>query len=187
MFERFTQPARDLVVDAQAQARRLGHREIAAEHLLLAVVAETDGLGARVLREFGLQPDELSRDVAALGNADADALRTIGVDLEAVRRQTEARFGPGALDRPRARRAGPFRRRFVQVADCLRFSDSSRWALEQSLRQALALNHKHIGSEHILLGLLADDRTAAVNSLHRLGISGEAVRARLRQELRSAA
>jgi ATP-dependent Clp protease ATP-binding subunit ClpC len=124
MLERFTQPARDVVVDAQAQARRLGHREIAAEHLLLAVVAETDGLGARVLREFGLQPDELSRDVAAL---------------------------------------------------------------EKSLRQALALKHKHIGSEHILLGLLADDRTAAASTLRRLGIAAEAVRARLRQELRSAA
>jgi len=38
MFERFTTDARTVVSDAQQHARRMGHRYIGCEHLLLAVV-----------------------------------------------------------------------------------------------------------------------------------------------------
>jgi ATP-dependent Clp protease ATP-binding subunit ClpA len=47
MFERFTGDARTAVVQAQAHARRLGHRHIGCEHLLLAVVS-TGGPAAAV-------------------------------------------------------------------------------------------------------------------------------------------
>ena len=39
MFERFTDTARHIVVQAQADARRLGHNYIGCEHLLLAAAA----------------------------------------------------------------------------------------------------------------------------------------------------
>ena len=106
MFERFTDAARGVVVDAQQQARTVGHSEIMAEHLLLAILADGDSIGARVLRGLGVEREVLVREVAALGLSDDEALRAIGVDLAAVRRQAEAAFGPGALDRPRTRRYG---------------------------------------------------------------------------------
>ena len=37
---------------------------------------------------------------------DADALATIGIDLDEVRRRVEEAFGPGALERTRAARGG---------------------------------------------------------------------------------
>ncbi len=36
---------------------------------------------------------------------DPDALETIGIDLDEVRRRVEATFGPGALERTRAGRS----------------------------------------------------------------------------------
>jgi ATP-dependent Clp protease ATP-binding subunit ClpA len=39
MFERFTPDARTVVVHAQEHARRLGHRYIGCEHLLLGINA----------------------------------------------------------------------------------------------------------------------------------------------------
>ena len=148
-----------------------------AEHLLLATVADGDSIGSRVLRDLGVEREALVREVAALGLADDEALRAIGVDLAAVRRQAEAAFGPGALDRPRPRRYGLLRR-VAWVGGHLDFTDSAKRALEQSLRQALALEHNYIGTDHILLGLLADDKDPASRTLLRLGVTPSVVRTR---------
>lgn len=187
MFERFTKSARAAVVSAQEQARSLGHNEIMAEHLLLGVMAEVDGVGAKLLRELGVEREAVLTEVEPLGSSDAEALRGIGVDLEAVRRQAEAAFGPGALDRPMRRRPGLFRSRLV--SGHLPFTDASKQVLEQSLREALALKHNYIGSEHILLGLLADVRAPVPGALRRLGVTLdlEALRARVIDELQRAA
>ncbi len=40
---------------------------------------------------------------------DADALASIGIDLDEVRRRVEEAFGPGALERTRAARRSPRR------------------------------------------------------------------------------
>ena len=56
MFERFTDTARHAVVQAQKDARRLGHNYIGCEHLLLAVAAAADPASA-VLRDQGVTPE----------------------------------------------------------------------------------------------------------------------------------
>ncbi|WP_448072664.1 Clp protease N-terminal domain-containing protein [Georgenia yuyongxinii] len=183
MFERFTDEARTAVVQAQEQARRLGHDHIGAEHVLLGVLAADDGVPGQVLRDLGLDRAALERELAVLGHADADALASIGIDLDAVRRQAEATFGPGALDQPRARRRGFLRRK----AGHLPFTASARKGLEHSLRQAIALGHGYIGVEHIVLGLIPDDDTSTARTLQRLGVAPAVVRARLREELGRAA
>lgn len=66
-------------------------------------------------------------------------------------------------------------------------SDTAKRALEQSLRQALARKHRSIGVEHLLLGLLADERGTAAFVLQRVGASPQAVRDRLVGELKRAA
>ncbi|MGH2970293.1 MAG: Clp protease N-terminal domain-containing protein, partial [Solirubrobacteraceae bacterium] len=58
MFERFTKSARDTVVNAQAEARALGHDYIGTEHLLLGVAC-APGHAARVLAEHGATPEAL--------------------------------------------------------------------------------------------------------------------------------
>jgi ATP-dependent Clp protease ATP-binding subunit ClpA len=185
MFERFTQGARDVVVDAQQQAMALGHREILAGHLLLGLL-DVDGVGARILRGLGVQRDAVAAEMAALVNSDADALGSIGIDLDAVRRRAEAAFGPGALDRPR-RRAGSLRSRLL--GDHIPFTAAAKKALEQALREAQALRHSYIGTEHILLGLVADEHGPVAGTLRRLGVTqdADAVRAHVREELRRTA
>lgn len=186
MFERFTDSARAVVVDAREQARRLHQQEVLAEHLLLAVLAQDSSASARVLRDHGVERDRLVGEVAALDAGDHAALHEIGIDLAAVRRRAEATFGPGALDRPRPRRVGLLRR-VASTGGHLRFSDAAKRSLEQSLRQALALRQREITIDHVLLGLLADDQDPAARTLHRLGASPAAVRQQVRAHLTRAA
>jgi ClpA/ClpB-like protein len=54
MFERFTDKAREVVVLAQDEARRLGHSEVGTEHLLLGLLAVPEGAGARSLVALGI-------------------------------------------------------------------------------------------------------------------------------------
>jgi len=109
MFERFTGTARHVVVQAQEDARRLGHNYIGCEHLLLAAAAAAEP-ASTVLRDQGVTPERIEaailrtvgRGQAAdpLGGIDRQALAFIGIDLDVVRARIEAAFGPDALSRP---------------------------------------------------------------------------------------
>lgn len=54
MFERFTERSRRILVLAQEEARLLGHNFIGTEHLLLGLLHEGDGVGARALGALGI-------------------------------------------------------------------------------------------------------------------------------------
>lgn len=188
MFERFTRQARAVVVDAQHQARLLGHGEVRAEHVLLGVLAADAGAAGQVLRDLGVRHERVVDELASLGAADGEALRAIGVDLGAIRERVEAAFGPGALDLPRPRvRRGGLRGLADRFSGHLRFTAPAKRALEQSLRQALDLGDDHIGTDHILLGLVADDADPASRLLARLGVDPAALRTRVRDQRRRAA
>ena len=108
MFERFTDTARRVVVQAQEDARRLGHHYIGCEHLLLAAAAAAEP-ASTVLRDQGVTPDRVEAEIlltigwgpaaGPLGGLDRQALAFIGIDLDAVRARIEAAFGPDALTR----------------------------------------------------------------------------------------
>jgi ATP-dependent Clp protease ATP-binding subunit ClpC len=59
MFERFTDRARRVIVLAQEEARALSRNYIGSEHILLGIVSEGDGAGAKVLASFGLTFERL--------------------------------------------------------------------------------------------------------------------------------
>jgi hypothetical protein len=106
MFERFTDTARHVVVQAQADARRLGHNYIGCEHLLLAAAASAEP-ASTVLRDQGVTPERIEAAILRtigrgqtadpLGGIDRQALAFIGIDLDIVRARIEAAFGPDAL------------------------------------------------------------------------------------------
>jgi len=108
MFERFTQEARALVALASEHARRLGHRYVGGEHILLAAVTAGQPASA-VLCAHGVTPELVEEEIVRrvglgagaglFGGLDKDALATIGIDLDAVRARIEASFGPQALTR----------------------------------------------------------------------------------------
>ena len=188
MFERFTNEARNAVVAAQQEARRLGHDCVGTEHVLLGLL-QGEGIAARTLADLGVTADAVEREVLAFvrpspfGAANAEALGTIGIDLEEVRRRLEATFGPGALRWRPGRRGG---RRGPLPGAHIPFSPRAKKVLELSLREALRLEHNYIGTEHILLGLVREGEGLAALALTKLGADLEAVRARVLDELRRA-
>ncbi|MEU9888255.1 Clp protease N-terminal domain-containing protein [Sphaerisporangium sp. NPDC051011] len=185
MFERFTADARLTVVQAQEEARVLGHDHIGTEHLLLALLRPNPSVGGQVLLRHGLDHDQVGDRVRGLlaGTApdalDAEALETIGIDLGAVREKVEAAFGPGALDRgPRNRRDRPWR-----LGGRSPFTSRAKKVLELSLREALALQHNYISDGHILLGLMREGKGLATRVLADAGLDFEALRRNIRTEL----
>jgi ATP-dependent Clp protease ATP-binding subunit ClpA len=162
MFERFTADARQTVVGAQEEARRLHAGRIGTEHLLLALLAQPDSTSAAVLARHGLTHDAVVESVRVYGRGDAldaEALTTLGIDLDAVRDRVEAAFGPGALDAEKS-----------DVRGHLPFSPRAKKVLELSLREAIALKSKSIADGHIALGLLREGEGLAVRVLADRGV-----------------
>lgn len=62
-----------------------------------------------------------------------------------------------------------------------RFGDEARQVVVLAQKEAHALNHNYVGTEHILLGLLTAQEGVAARALATLGVSPERVRARLLQ------
>jgi hypothetical protein len=112
MPERFTGDARQVVLRASEQARRLGHGFIGGEHLLYGL-ASADGEVGAVLRGRGVTPERVEAEFVRLigpenisggslfDTLDRDALSTLGIDLDTVRgadrdgvRDGRPRLGP---------------------------------------------------------------------------------------------
>jgi ATP-dependent Clp protease ATP-binding subunit ClpA len=185
MFERFTTDARAVVVAAQEEARLLGHDYIGTEHVLLALLADTDGTVARALAGDGVDHEFVRGDIvrrvgprppdesaAAVEQEDAEALKAIGIDLDEVRKAIEANFGAGSLRLPRdteqQRKRGLFGRFYI-AGGHLPFNSRNKKVLELSLREALRLDQKFIAPEHLVLGLLREGDGLAVQILHEKG------------------
>jgi ATP-dependent Clp protease ATP-binding subunit ClpA len=209
MFERFSDSARAIVRGAHDEARELHHPRIGTEHLLLAMLRPEHGLAAKVLAEAGVTRAEVLAGIdqwvgerRRFGPDDADALRSIGIDLDAVVQAIEQSFGPYALDAsPDAARSHRLRPRHVlrhrrgsRTAPARRptgrhipFAARSKKALELSLRESLRLKHKYIGSEHLLLGLIREGEGLAARILVDSGHSLEDLRGRVLAALAKAA
>jgi ATP-dependent Clp protease ATP-binding subunit ClpA len=183
MFERFTEEARQAVVTAQEEARALRHSWIGTEHLLLGVAAKENAAASRVLRRLGLDARTIRDDVVRLigiggdfDDRDEEALRTLGIDLDEVRRAVESTFGPGALERsePPGKHRGRCDRPWE--AGYLPFTRRSKKSLELALRWAVTLHSGSIGTEHVLLGLAAERDGVAARVLRLHGIDTGEIR-----------
>jgi ATP-dependent Clp protease ATP-binding subunit ClpA len=176
MWERFTKPARRVVEQAAQTAAGDRSSHVRPEHLLLALVDDGDNLAVRVLTDLGAPPGRLREILAArrsryldgLGDEDAEALATIGIDLHEVLR----RIGRGS---------GESRRRGRP-----RFSRASKKALELSLREAIALRHNYIGTEHVLLGLVRGGDPVVCDAIAAAGITATGLRAAVAEAVRQA-
>ncbi|MFE2755640.1 Clp protease N-terminal domain-containing protein [Actinosynnema sp. NPDC059335] len=170
--ERFTRSARQAVHDAVVQAERLDAPEIGPEHLALAL------LDAPVLAEFHLERDEVvdaflaARRKGGLSDADTEALRRLGIDVDQIVASVERTHGEGALAGPRTRR----RRRFF--GNHLPFTAAAKKTLERSLSEARDLGHSSLRQEHMLLALLAQ-RGLVAEVLEARGVNYVEVRKRV--------
>jgi ATP-dependent Clp protease ATP-binding subunit ClpA len=181
VFERFHQDARRAVERARHEAALAGHGQIGCEHLLLGLLAEP-GLAAaaltaarldlRALRDRLPQPSLEQPD-----SLDAEALASVGIDLDQVRRAAEARFGPGALGRAaQARSRGR-----------MRFTTDAKKALELAVRTAVGRRHREITGGHLLIGIIDQGHNGALDLLAAAGTDAATLRADVLRRLSAAA
>jgi hypothetical protein len=98
----------------------------------------------------------------------ARVLETLGVELEPTRAEIVSALGTGDC---------------FEAAKTLPFTPRAKRVLEHSLREALDLQHNHIGTEHILLGLVRERSGLAARLLRDLGADAERVREETKQAL----
>ncbi|MFI5898523.1 Clp protease N-terminal domain-containing protein [Actinoplanes sp. NPDC051513] len=135
MFERTTDPARQVGVAAQEEARAHNHPYIGPEHLLLALIRDRRCRAAFVLR-------------------------AVGVSLDRLRDQIDKVIGMG-VQKPTGH---------------IPFSPASRKVYELALHEALRFHHNHIGTEHLLLGVMQEGENAGAVMLRQFGAELEALR-----------
>ena len=119
---------------------------------------------ARLLRHDYIGTEHLLLGLLYEGEGvAAKALESLGISLQEVRGQVEGIIGHGQS----------------LVAGQVPFTPRAKKALELSLREALALGHHYIGTEHLLLGLLREGEGVAAQVLTRLGADHAQVRERV--------
>jgi len=167
--ERFTKEARRVVLAAVEEAQRESAAEVGGAHLLLAL------LDSPVLAGFSLAREDVEAALAAarrkggLSEADTEALRGLGIDVDQIVDNIEQSLGEGALAAVRTRR-----KRWL-FGDHLPFSADAKQVLVRSLVEAKDLGHGYLGNEHLVLGLLAGGGLVA-EVLEARGVTYVAVR-----------
>ena len=157
MFERFTREARGVVTRAVEEARDRADARVGTDHLLIGALDTGAG------KQLGLSPVAVRGE---LDRIDHEALAAVGIDPSLI---TTA---PGS--QPREQRHLPF-------------TGAGKDTLRQSLGEAIAMNHRHIGAEHILLALTTlPDPDRATQALRGLGIDPGALRQSLLETLHRA-
>ena len=64
-LNRLTERSQQALGEAQSLAVRLGHTEVDGEHLLLALVTQTEGLVPRLITQAGGDPARIASDMEA--------------------------------------------------------------------------------------------------------------------------
>ncbi len=168
MFERFTEPASQVMELSCAEAERLRHDYLGPEHVLAGLARQEGSQAAGILRASGLDVEAvragLDRLVAqgmlpARWRNKSDLLRSLGVDLDAVQRAIEESFGTDAVCAAQRR----VLRRSSRREDLLICTNPLngkallvKRAFHMAGKEADALGQHDIGAEHLLLGVLRD-------------------------------
>jgi ATP-dependent Clp protease ATP-binding subunit ClpC len=103
------------------------------------------------------------------GGVAARALESLGISLDTVRQQVEEIIGQGEQAPP----------------GHVPFTPRAKKVLELAFREARALDHGYIGTEHILLGLIREGDGVAAQVLVRLGADLNRAREQVRQLLQA--
>ena len=127
LFARLGDEARRVLSVAQQEARALGHNYLGTEHVLLGLLAASDG-------------------------AAAQALTTLGASPERVRERLLQIVGQGVASEPARCTPAPANPDLSEWA--MRLTPRAKWGFELSCRAADRLGDADVGAAHLLLGLL---------------------------------
>ena len=161
IFNRSGDRSRERLEAAFEEARMLGHDSLGDEDLLLGILSADAGVGAEALRSLGVTLEGARTESEEMLS---DALASIGISLEEVRREAGDAFDMGV----------PYGRKIP-------YSPRAKNALVEARREMRRRGDDHLGTEHVLLGILANGDGTAVRMLARLGVAPEALEDRLRE------
>jgi ATP-dependent Clp protease ATP-binding subunit ClpC len=159
IFTRFTDRSRMCIEAALDEARMLGHDSLGDEDLLLGILRDDDGIAAEALSSLGVTIEGARQESEEMLSG---ALASIGISLEEVRREAGDAFEFRIPDKRR-----------------IPISPRSKKALVQARKEMRRLGDNHLGTEHVLLGILRNTDGTAVRMLSRMGVSPEMVEERL--------
>ena len=165
-----SEQARRVLELARAEAEGFGHRYLGPEHLVLGVLRDGSSGASRVLEAFGVTLESARAELRRLADrgvvpgprpSDAELLGSLGIDLDAIRRTTEQRFGGKALgwairEATRARRRGVGRVPRTPLRDPPMLIGQ---VLYHAGEQARALGAGEVGPELLLWGVVTDIQT----------------------------
>ncbi len=135
MFEKFTEGAIKVIMLSQEEARRMGHNFVGTEQLLLGVIGQRHGIGAR-------------------------ALKKMKVTLKKARKEIELYIGRGT----------------GFVASEIPFTPRAKRVLEMAVHEGKDLGQNFVGTEHILLALIAESDGVAMRTLDKLNVDVQKLR-----------
>lgn len=143
MFDKFTNRAKQVIKLAKKEAQRLNHNYLGTEHVLLGLLKLGQGVAVNVLR-------------------------TLNIDFETVRAETEKFVGYGPE---------------IQVYGEPALTGKVKKVFELANEEAANLNHNYVGTEHLLLGLLRLTDGVAAQVLENLNVNLKEVRKEVLKEL----
>ena len=159
MLTRFKDESRRSVEAAFEEARMLGHDSLGDEDLLLSILRSGEGIGAEALAFLGVTLEAAQEESEGMLSS---ALSSIGISLDEVRREAGDAFEMRIPDDRK-----------------IPFSPRAKSALVGARKEMRRLGVNHLGTEHVLLGILSNEDGTAVRMLERLGVSPETLEERL--------
>ena len=157
----FTERVRKVLALARKEASRLKHEYVGTEHILLGLIREGEGVAVTVivnLVKSGDDSDDIRRRIGHAGPGDPGPAEI----LEALKRMVEAEVGEGTNSSSAAE---------------FTYTGQAKKTLEYAMMEAKTFKHSYLGTEHLLLGLLRQDRGRAARTLKKVGIGLEDARA----------
>ena len=161
IFNRFTDRSRRSVEAAFEEARVQGHDSLGDEDLLLGILRAEEGIGAEALASLGVTLEAAREESEELLSA---ALYSIGISLEEIRRESGDAFEMGIPDDRK-----------------IPYSPRAKNVLVRARKEMRRLGDNHLGTEHVLLGVLHDEHGMSVRILAGLGVSAAEIEDRLNQ------
>ena len=187
MFDRFDDGALQVVHSAIASARGLGHNYLGTEHLLFGLAKHRDLLPDGVRLMLPAAETLRSAMVSVVGEPvrrDAEALRTVGIDLEEVRSAVRRTFGEEAIARLARRRSHrawppwrqPSRRCTSLLAENLTMAPRVKQAFEIASRHAERRAQPRIDPTSLLFGIVDLEDALANHLLRENGVDLDNIR-----------
>ena len=164
-----TPRAKKVIELAEDEARLFDHHSIGTEHLLLGLIREGEGRGARALEGMGVNLEKVR----------AETLRVLSEESSASSGQ------PIQDEDDRVQELSQEEKDFIQTFGRLiqddrdrfdKFTERARKVLSLAQEEAQRFQHTYIGTEHLLLGLVREGEGVAAKVLRTLGVELNKVR-----------